>query len=126
MLKLSLAANAALAILCAALYFGRKAPEKIRVEVPVEKIVERIVEAPISPGCKNEIENAAVKAYRARLAKAFPDASLQNVRLEWAAIPEIATYAKNSQSFPKVDEFLRKLEHYVLFVNTNLLEKTTP
>lgn len=124
MLKFSLAANAVLAVLCIALYMNRKPTKQVRVEVPVEKVVEKTVEVPPSSSVKNEIPNAAVKAYRDNLAASFPLGSrIDNFTNEYLVIPGIDQYERDSKD---VETFLLKIENYIHFVNTNLLEKTTP
>lgn len=135
MLKLSLAANVVLAVLCAVLFIGRKTPEPVHVVDPAEKPAE----ASLSPEQRKAIEQAAVETYkktatatkedavkvfRSKLAQAFPlESHIGDFEHECGKFAWIGQFREDNTDF-KV--FLDKLNDYVLFVNTNLLENTTP
>lgn len=127
MLKLSLAANAVLAVLCAVLCTNRKPPEPVRVEVPVEKVVEKLVEVPPSQAVTNAIAKAAVEAERKRLSDLFPSTDrILNFDIEKSNLPKSDDIEQYPDSYRSAREFLRKTKAYVDFVNTNLTENTKP
>ncbi len=119
MLRLSLAANAALAVLCIVLYSSaRRRPEPVRGKAPEERIVETIVvEAPPSPDATNQIGNAAIAAERRRLAAEIPSTSrIRDFDAEYGAIPGISDWEKEVSDLASLRANLRR---YVDFVNGN-------
>lgn len=116
--RLSLAANAALAVLCIVLYSTRRRPEPVRGKPPEERIVETIVvEAPPSPDATNQIGTAAIEAERRRLAAEIPSTSrIRDFDAEYGAIPGISDWEKEVPELASLRENLRR---YVDFVNGN-------
>ena len=127
MLKLSFAANAALAVLCIALYTNRKPTKQVRVEVPVEKVVEKTIEVPPSQAVTNAIAKAAAEAERRRLSDLFPSTDrILNFDIAKSDLPKSDDIEQYPDSYRSAREFLRKTKAYVDFINTNLPENTKP
>lgn len=127
MLKLSFAANAALAVLCFALYTNRKPTKQVRVEVPVEKVVEKTIEVPPSQAVTNAIAKAAAEAERKRLSDLFPSTDrILNFDTAKSDLPNSDDIEQYPDSYRSAREFLRKTKAYVDFINTNLPENTKP
>ena len=133
MLKLSFAANAALAVLCAALLASRKPSQGQSPDPPsrpriltntVERVVTKPSTAEPSEADRKKIQDEAVATYREQLEASFSQTfRIRDFDSESTVIPGLAEYAKE---YENVRSFLEKLKHYVLFVNTNLPETPQP
>lgn len=138
MLKISLFANVALAVVCAALLSSRGSGSVVKPEPsivtdipkrtgvkPEPSIItdspEQSGEISLSDERKAEIEGAAVKRYLDALAAKLPPSSrIKNFKTEKETLPQIDDI-KSDPKFATQLKFLERLESYVSFVNDNIL-----